>query len=199
MTKNKTLNDLLYAETPDLASLEALFSDANPADRYALVCSLSGKDQARLWELCDGQSVGLTHLVPEGTSTDQEVIHQGKNSLPVFSLFEKRFVRIPDTANEVYGYNEGSTRKFVGPGFFVAGMDDTEGTIGIDYYRVPPQDTSLPTGWPKIQVNEKGVSRFVYAKMIDYLRRVSPHVSVGRAVRKGKLTNNYFVLCRKES
>ena len=114
-------------------------------------------------------------------------------------LFEKRFTRATDDGSVVYGYNEGSTRKFVGPGFFVAGMDDSEGTIGIDYYRVPPQGAVLPAGWPTVRPNEKGISRFVYAKMIDYLRRVSQHVSVGRAVRKGKVTNNYFVLCRKES
>ena len=35
--------------------------------------------------------------------------------------------------------------------------------------------------------------------MIDYLRRVSDHVTIGRAFRKGKWTENYFLLCRESS
>jgi hypothetical protein len=33
--------------------------------------------------------------------------------------------------------------------------------------------------------------------MIDVLRGVSEHVSVGRAIKHGKETSNYFLLCRE--
>ena len=44
--------------------------------------------------------------------------------------------------------------------------------------------------------NEKGLQMLVYAKMIDYPRKVSDHVTIGRAVKNGKETGNYFLLCR---
>ena len=39
-------------------------------------------------------------------------------------------------------------------------------------------------------------SRFVYAGMIDMLRGVSKHVTIGRAIRNGKEADNWFLLCR---
>jgi hypothetical protein len=41
------------------------------------------------------------------------------------------------------------------------------------------------------------LQRFVYARMHDFLRKVSAHVSIGRAWREHKATDNYFVLCRE--
>jgi hypothetical protein len=32
--------------------------------------------------------------------------------------------------------------------------------------------------------------------MVDALRAVSTHVTVGRAIKKGKVLDNWFVLCR---
>ena len=64
----------------------------------------------------------------------------------------------------------------------------------IDYTMIP---TAKPDAWPAIQPNEKGVSRFVYAGMHDYMRKVSTHVTIGRAYRHGKISNNYFMLCRE--
>ena len=34
--------------------------------------------------------------------------------------------------------------------------------------------------------------------MIDYLRKVSDHVSIGRAVKGGKAMDNWFLLCRED-
>ena len=108
----------------------------------------------------------------------------------------KRFCRVEGDDTILYGYNEGPTRKVIGPGYFVTSFDADRGEVGINYYDVPPEDASLPAEWPAIRPNERGLSRFVYAQMIDYLRQVSGHVTIGRAVRKGKTTNNYFLLCR---
>ena len=64
----------------------------------------------------------------------------------------------------------------------------------IDYNRVPD---SHPVDWPEIKRNDVGLSRFVYGFMIDTLRRVSEHVTIGSAARHGKDTGNWFVLCRE--
>ena len=64
----------------------------------------------------------------------------------------------------------------------------------IDYELVP-QEAQIEQ-WPKVQANERGLSRFVYAYMQDYLRKVSQHITIGRAYRKGKESPNYFTLCR---
>jgi hypothetical protein len=34
--------------------------------------------------------------------------------------------------------------------------------------------------------------------MIDVMRGVSTHVSIGRARRGGKMSDNWFVLCRED-
>ncbi|MEE2779883.1 MAG: hypothetical protein VYE15_05110, partial [Myxococcota bacterium] len=125
-----------------------------------------------------------------------EVIHVGRNSLPAFRDFEKRFSRDDTREDALYGYNEGATRPLIGPGYFVAHLDENRSEIGVDYLMVPPDDANLPDGWPAVIPNEKGLQRFVYAGMVDYLRKVSEHILIGRAWRKGKVTNNYFVLCR---
>ena len=54
-----------------------------------------------------------------------------------------------------------------------------------------------PEGWPAIRSNERGVSRFVYGFMLDTLRRVSEHVTIGSAARKGVDLGSWFVLCRE--
>jgi hypothetical protein len=48
-----------------------------------------------------------------------------------------------------------------------------------------------------VKRNDQGLSRFVYANMVDYLRRVSSHVVIGRAYKGGKEMPNYFILCRE--
>ena len=45
--------------------------------------------------------------------------------------------------------------------------------------------------------NEIGLSRFVYGHMIDTLRRVSEHVTIGSAARKGRELGSWFVLARQ--
>ena len=40
---------------------------------------------------------------------------KGKNSLPLFTRFQKRFIRPTEDDSVLYGYNEGMTRAVVGP------------------------------------------------------------------------------------
>ena len=72
---------------------------------------------------------------------------------------------------------------------------DPRGDVVIDYTKVPGGKAD---DWPTIQPNEQGLSRLVYAGMEDFMRKVSTHVTIGRANKGGKETNNYFVLCRED-
>jgi len=55
-----------------------------------------------------------------------------------------------------------------------------------------------PEDWPEIRVNERGLSRFVYGFMVDTVRRVSEHVTIGSAARRGKDMGSWFILCRED-
>ena len=152
--------------------------------------------QAGLWESAAGRGLTSDHLVPPETPLGGEVIHEGRNTLPVLSRFQKRFIRDVKRSDILYGYNEGVTRPVIGPGYFVAEMDAARAERGVNYYRVPPGDVQLPQGWPEIRTNEEGLQRFVFSNMVDYLRRVSAHICIGRAYRASRETRNYFLLCR---
>jgi len=81
-----------------------------------------------------------------------------------------------------------------GPGYFVAHEDAERGEVLIDYREVP---TQAPTDWPLIRPNDRGLGRLVYGNMVDTLRRVSEHVTIGSAARGGKDLGSWFVLCRE--
>ena len=181
----------------DQVSIEEIEQGLNllsPEDRVKQSRSLGPSDQKALWLLCDQRAVSLSQIVPDDC-IGKTVRHLGRNTLPAFKIFEKRFIRPNEESDVLWGFNEGPTRKLVGPGYFVCRESDQPniGTIVIDYEMLP--DTA-PEGWPKIKPNEAGVSRLVYAYMQDYLRRVSEHITIGRAYRKGKESPNYFTLCR---
>ena len=119
-----------------------------------------------------------------------------RTRFPSSLFFKNDSLETPNPGGWVFGYNEGATRKLIGPGYFVAEYDEVRMEVGVNYYRVPPEDTSLPEGWPEIKPNEEGLQRFVFSTMVDYLRVVSKHVSIGRAYKANKEQNNYFLLCR---
>ena len=68
------------------------------------------------------------------------------------------------------------------------------GEVVVDYEMIPPDK---PAEWPAIKPNTAGLQRFVYAYMHDYMRKVSDHVSIGRAYRRDRETPNCFLLCRE--
>ena len=72
---------------------------------------------------------------------------------------------------------------------------EREGEVWVDYRRVPERH---PEGWPEIRSNERGLSRFIYGFMVDTLRGVSEHVSIGSAARNGRGLGSWFVLCRQD-
>jgi hypothetical protein len=169
--------------------------------RVDAIRGLKGGEQRALWDAVDGYlPVRLNEIVPAAKGDNQEVRHFGKNSLPLFTHFEKRFLRPTgqDAASpgELWGYNfqeSGVATWFSGPGYFVAVADPKRPEVLIDYRRLPDK---RPDGWPEIRSNEKGGGKLVYGFMVDTLRRVSEHVTIGRANKKGKDMNAWFLLCR---
>jgi hypothetical protein len=192
-----TLKELLAAERPDRARVAEFLDGLDHAGRMAALSSLGGTTyQAKLFEAAaDAPAVTRSDLVPEDWPRLREVIWHGKNSLPMFTLFQKRFMRPdgPRGEQELWGYNHQTMAWATGPGYFVC-HQDREFPAAIDYRVVPPK---TPPGWPEVKRNDQGLSRFVYNDMVDYLRRVSRHVLIGRAYKGGKEMPNYFLLCRE--
>ncbi len=187
------LDTLFKASTLDLRAIGAAFDAMDPSSRITAVRSLGKSAQQRLFAAADaGGGLDLEYMVPAARGELAEVIHYGKNSLPLFTHFQKRFARVPGRPDTLTGYNEQTMRPFTGPGYFEARVQGKE--IAIDYTRVPREKCAT---WPEILPQTARLGRFVYAGMIDYLRRVSSHVTIGRAVRGGKETENYFLLCRE--
>ncbi len=194
---SQLVDSLFPKKQVDIDDLATRLDAMSSEERLGWMRKQNLASQAGIWAAAAGRGVTLEHLVPPEVPSGLEVIHEGKNSLPVFSLFQKRFARDAKSGGMIFGYNEGSTRKLIGPGYFIAEYDDVRMEVGVNYYRVPPEDTVLPEGWPQIVTNEEGLQRFVFSTMVDYLRVVSSHVSIGRASKANKEQNNYFLLCRR--
>jgi len=187
---------LASAEPPDSAAIAGFLDGLSPAERRAAIAALSGpRLQSRLYAaVASTPPVTLADLVPRDAPPLGEVIFHGKNSLPAFTLFQKRFCRPPAgrRGDELWGYNHQSLAWLTGPGYFVVHEEGARGAA-IDYREVPP--TKPPT-WPEVRRNDRGFSYFVYRGMVDYLRRVARDVFIGSAHRGGRELGNYFVLCR---
>ena len=179
----------------DVVGLGRRLDELDAAARLRFVLGLGARAQGQLYESAKGaRKLRLEALVPPGLPSLTEVVHDGKNSLPVFSRFAKVMCRPKDDARELWGYNRTGKliQRSVGPGYFVA-YEGPGDEVLIDYTRLPDLK---PDHWPEIASNKARLSRFVYAGMIDALRSVSEHVTVGRAIRDGKVQDNWFVLCR---
>lgn len=183
-----------------IADIAAHLDGLSSTDRWAQVRVL-GRDQQRvLYRKADGSRIGLDHFVGDAGALVQ-VVHDGVNTLPAPALrrFQKRICR-PASGDKLFGYNEGPTRRLIGPGYFIATTADQHpqwarrGGVVIDYYQVPGSD--VVPGWPSVVPNSKGLQRFVFHQTRDFIRRVSTHVSIGAVFRHDKPLDHYFVLCR---
>lgn len=187
---------LFFEPTLNLEHLRTVLDTCGPWSRRHAVRGLDKAKMAALFEASAGaDALTLDDIVPVADPL-VEVIHTGRNSLPAFNDFEKRFCR-PDGDEppaELWGYNHQAMSFFTGPGYFVATADD-KGEIVIDYGRQPPRK---PASWPAIVPNGARLGRFVWVGMVDRLRRVTPQVFIGRAYRHGKATDDYFALVREE-
>jgi hypothetical protein len=190
---------LIREDSPEPERIARFLDALSHADRVQAIRSTRGRDQHRLYQAVEGFApVRLVELVPPDTAELGSVRHYGKNSLPFFTEFEKRFARgpgiDPDAPKELMGFNFQTMAPVTGPGYFVAVDDEGRGEVLIDYRRVPD---CHPVDWPGIRSNEVGLGRFVYGFMVDTLRRVSQHVTIGSAAKNGKDTGNWFILCQE--
>ena len=175
----------------------------SPQERLAQSRTLNRAQQKSLYNRAKGAPpLTLDDFVPTQEPCI-EVIHSGRNTLPLPSsikLFEKRFCRPKDREDCLYGYNEGTTRKFIGPGYFVAKPSPPQwqelGSVVIDYFEVPQGE--VVSSWPKIKPNSSGVQFFVYYQTRDFMRRVSKHITIGAAYKKEKPLGHFFILCRND-
>lgn len=194
---------VLLQPTVDLPRLAEVLDTLGDRARHRAIQKWNRAQLAELFEAAQGfRALSLDAYSPAHVGGDEEavfdeVIHHGKNSLPMFSLFQKRFCRPkdPEVKDVLWGYNEQVLKSLTGPGYFVMHAGDTEGELDIDYTQLPKDK---PKSWPDILPNTARLGRFVYAGMIDVMRGVSDHVSIGRAKRSDGWMDAWFVLCRED-
>jgi hypothetical protein len=173
--------------------------------RRAAVRELDRDRQRLLYEkAAHAPALDLGYFVGDAPAL-REVIHDGLNTLPLpprWRRFQKRFCRPERDGARLFGYNEGPSRSFIGPGFFVAlpteGRPSWEarGAVVVDYFQVP--DAPVAEGWPRVVPNDWRLQRLVYHETRDFMRRVSAHVSIGAAFKRERPLDHYFVLCRRD-
>ena len=158
------------------------------------------KQMAAIYDACAGRPISLDQVAPSGAGTKVEVIHDLHNTLPVFTNGQKRFARLESDVADVGGFNRNyGLARASEPGYFTvrAGEGEHENELVIDYTQVPK---SKPDVWPDIEANDKGfLNPLVWGGMVDYLRKVSEHVSIGKATKKGKAIGQYFALVRRDA
>jgi hypothetical protein len=154
--------------------------------------------QAKLWEAVQGfRPVTLDDYVPPDVAPHVEVIHHGTNTLPAYNHFQKRFAKPsdPESHGKLVGFNFQSLSGITGPGYYVAHPATDRGEVDIDYTMVPKEKLDA---WPPIVPSSRGLGRFVYGGMVDVMRGVSSHVSIGRARKKKGWVDAWFVLVRED-
>jgi hypothetical protein len=199
------LTDLVADPNVGIDAIERHLDALAPEERVAQTTALDRMHQRLLYEkAAHAPAIDLAHFI-DAAPADHEVIHDGKNTLPLPSplrRFQKRFCRIAGDATRLGGYNEGLSRRAIGPGYFIAVATAgrpawaARGAIVIDYFQVP--EGPVPAGWPRVVENHRGLQRFVYQGTRDFMRRVSRHVSIGAAYKGERPLDHYFVLCRRE-
>jgi hypothetical protein len=198
------LAELIADPDADLTDIATILDDLDGVVRWAQLSRLDRTQQRMLYRKASASAVDLAYFVGDAPART-EVIHDGLNTLPIpprLRRFQKRFCR-PDNpaAACLFGYNEGPTRRLLGPGYFVASLTDAHptwpehGGVVVDYFQVP--DAAVAHGWPPVVPNTKGLQRFVFYGTRDFVRGVSAHVSVGAAFKHDRPLDHYFVLCRR--
>ncbi|MSP26861.1 MAG: hypothetical protein EXR75_17310 [Myxococcales bacterium] len=178
-------------------TLRAFLTGLGPSERVRAALDISGALVGKLYEACaGGPALTLEDFVPAALGENKPVIFEGRNSLPLFTRFQKRFCRM---GAQIVGYNHQTMSIVTGPGFFVVAAAspsaDVPGELYFDYTMTPG---AVPSGWPAFKPNDAGLSNLVYKNMKDYMREVAPGVVVGTAYKLGKAQKAYFVLARSE-
>lgn len=175
------------------AEITRFLDGLGPEERVQEVLSVSGKWVGKLYDAMAGSPLtSIEELVPADLTGT--LIYEGRNSLPMFTRFQKRFARL---GGVVVGYNHQTMSFVTGPGYFVlkppAGQGPAPGEVYFDYTEDAP---GQPEGWPAFKPNTSGLSTLVYAHMKDYVRRVARGVVVGKAYKKDVDQGAWFTLSR---
>jgi hypothetical protein len=190
-----TLAELLNRAEVKLAEITELLDKLGHDERIAQTVVLNQAQQIKLWELAENSKpLNFDYLVPPDAKALQFFPFEGKNSLPMFTRFQKVFYY--DSKHMMCGYNNQAMMWFTGPGYYVVGMNPkNKNEVQVDYTRIP---TEHPAGWPEIRSNNVFPSMFIYGGTKDNLRWVSKDVMIGRAFKMGENPMpNWFVLCRR--
>lgn len=182
----------------DLPRLSEILDDLGHEGRIHTVGTWSKAQFKAVYEAAKGfRPIDLDFVVPPSVGRLVEVIHDGRNTLPLFAKFQKRFARTDDSDRPVAGYNDHSMHAFTGPGYFsvTIGGGEHEGELVFDYTNVPR--TKAPS-WPAIRKNEWGIAGIVNGGMFDYVRGLSSHVSIGTAFKRGRHRNEWFAIVRRD-
>ena len=190
---------LLQNKTVDC---EALAHELDRMNHYARVDFIRGippSKHALLYEAVSHYKTLVPHdLVPENHPVYTPVEHTGMNNL--FGVRHLGFAKVMylDDQRRVCGRNVQALAWLTGDGYFtVEPSKEAPGyELDISYLKLP---TSVPNGWPKPQSNARGFSYVVYRDMVDKLRAVSKHVTIGRAWKHGRALPHYFVLTRHDA
>lgn len=198
-----SLVDLVDDPHAGIAEIATHLDRLDATTRWGEVSALGRSRQRTLFDkAAHAPAIDFAHFVGDA-SEREEVIHDGVNTLPVpppIRRFQKRFCR-PASGDRLFGYNEGVTRRWIGPGYFVAIPTadkpawSARGAVVVDYFQVP--DGPVAASWPPVVDNHWRLQRFVYEATRDFMRRVSKHVSVGAAFKRERPLDHYFVLCRR--
>ena len=128
---------------PNISQIGENLNGMDHEGRKQWMHSMGKKQMAKLFETSQISPL-QSFFVPPQKNDLEEVIHHGKNSLPVSSFFQKRFARPtgqnPQDPKEVCGYNHQDLAWLTGPGYFILhrcdeGLSDSV----IDYYLTPEQ------------------------------------------------------------
>jgi len=205
MNSALSLRDLALDDAASVDAIATFLDGLTHEERLSQARALGRDAQRQLYrKAAAAKPLSLIDFVPQTVGNRTEVIHHGRNTLPLpggLRHFQKRFSRPDSSENRLFGYNESPFLTTVGPGFFVAvptaGNPEWEsrGAIVVDYFQIP--DGSVPAGWPPIIPNTQGLQKFVYNRTRDFMRRLSTHVTIGAAFKEEKALDHYFILCRQ--
>jgi hypothetical protein len=190
-----TLAELLDRSEVKLAEVTGHLDKLGHDERIAQAVALNKAQQMKLWDIAENSKpLNFDYLVPPDAKALQFFPFEGKNSLPLFTRFQKVFYY--DSKRVMCGYNNQNLMWFTGPGYYVVGMNPkNKNEVQVDYTRIP---TEHPPGWAEIKSNDVFPTRFIYGGTKDNLRWVSKDVMIGRAFKMGENPMpNWFVLCRR--
>lgn len=205
MNSALSLRDLALDDAASVEAIAAFLDGLTHEERLAQTRALGRDAQRQLYrKAAAAKPLSLLDFVPQTVGNRVEVIHHGRNTLPLpggLRHFQKRFSRPDSSDTRLFGYNESPFLTTIGPGFFVAvataGRAEWEarGAVVVDYFQIP--DESVPAGWPPVIPNTQGLQKFVYNRTRDFMRRLSTHVTIGAAFKEEKALDHYFILCRQ--